>query len=94
VSADKLGKEALRLHRNAIGAASRSGTRCIFYTSHMGAQAGSPFAPADQHAGTEAYLPASGVAFTALRHGFYAASCLRSETGSKPANCRHPRTVR
>ena len=43
----------------------------------MGARAGSPFAPADQHAGTEANLAASGVAFTALRHGFYAESCLQ-----------------
>ena len=46
------------------------------YTSHMGARAGSPFAPADQHAGTEADLAVGGVAFTALRHGFYAESCL------------------
>ena len=42
----------------------------------MGARAGSPFLPAEQHAGTEADLAASGVAFTALRHGFYAESCL------------------
>ncbi len=76
VSADKLGEEARRLHRNAIAAASRSGARRILYTSHMGARAGSPFAPADQHAGTEADLADSGVAFTALRHGFYAESCL------------------
>ena len=47
VSADKLGEEALRLHRNAIGAATRSGARRIPYTSHMGARAGSPFAPTD-----------------------------------------------
>lgn len=76
VSADKLGEEALRLHRNAIGAATRSGARRILYTSHMGARAGSPFLPAAQHAGTEADLAASGTAFTALRHGFYAESCL------------------
>ncbi len=76
VSADKLGEEALRLHRIAIGAARAAGVRRVLYTSHMGARAGSPFLPADQHAGTEADLAASGAAYTSLRHGFYAESCL------------------
>lgn len=76
VSADKLGDEALRLHRNAIEAARDAGVRRILYTSHMGARAGSPFAPADQHAGTESDLANSGLAYTLLRHGFYAESCL------------------
>ncbi|WBO22908.1 SDR family oxidoreductase [Sphingomonas abietis] len=76
VSADKLGDEALQLHRTAIDIARDTGARRILYTSHMGARVGSPFLPADQHAGTEADLAASGVAFTALRHGFYAESCL------------------
>lgn len=76
VSADKLGAEALRLHRAAIDAARDAGVRRVLYTSHMGARAGSPFLPADQHAGTEAELAGSRVAFTALRHGFYAESCL------------------
>ena len=52
VSADKLGEEALRLHRAAIEIARDTGARRILYTSHMGARAGSPFLPADQHAGT------------------------------------------
>lgn len=76
VSVDKLGDEALRLHRNAIEAARAAGVPRILYTSHMGARAGSPFAPADQHAGTEAFLANSGLAYTSLRHGFYAESCL------------------
>ena len=76
VSVSKLGEEALRLHRAAIDAAREAGARRILYTSHMGARHGSPFAPADQHASTEADLAKSGVAFTALRHGFYAESCL------------------
>ncbi|MCX2559898.1 NAD(P)H-binding protein [Acetobacter farinalis] len=76
VSVDKLGEEALRLHRTAIEAARAAGARRILYTSHMGARLGSPFLPADQHAGTEADLAASGVAYTSLRHGFYAESCL------------------
>lgn len=77
VSANKLGEEALRLHRSAIEAARTAGVSRILYTSHAGARAGSPFLPADQHAGTEAELAASGLRFTALRHGFYAESCLQ-----------------
>ncbi|WP_375287099.1 NmrA family NAD(P)-binding protein [Sphingomonas sp.] len=76
VSADKLGEEARRLHQAAIAAARDAGARRVLYTSHMAARAGSPFLPADQHAGTEADLAASGIAYTALRHGFYAESCL------------------
>ncbi|KPM16853.1 NAD(P)H-binding protein [Citromicrobium sp. WPS32] len=77
VSVDKLGEEARRLHRNAITAASDAGVERIFYTSHAGAREGSPFPPADQHAKSEADLKASGTPFTALRHGFYAESCLQ-----------------
>jgi uncharacterized protein YbjT (DUF2867 family) len=77
VSADKLGEEALRLHRTAIDAARRAGVRRVLYTSHMGARVGSPFLPADQHAGTEMNLAESGLAYTSLRHGFYAESCLQ-----------------
>jgi uncharacterized protein YbjT (DUF2867 family) len=76
VSADKLGEEALRLHRTAIVAAREAGVGRVLYTSHMAARVGSPFAPADQHAGTEADLAASGLPYTSLRHGFYAESCL------------------
>ena len=78
ISADSLGEKALRLHRNGIAAARDTGARRVLYTSHMGARHGSPFAPADQHARTEDDLAASGVAFTALRHGFYAESCLQT----------------
>lgn len=91
VSVDKLGDEALRLHRNAIEAARDAGVRRILYTSHMGARVGSPFAPADQHAGTEAQLANSGLAFTSLRHGFYAESCLYMiEDGLKASELRVP----
>lgn len=76
VSADKLGEEARRLHRNAIEAARAAGARRILYTSHMGARAGSSFAPGDQHAATEDDLARAEVPFTSLRHGFYAESCL------------------
>jgi uncharacterized protein YbjT (DUF2867 family) len=77
VSVDKLGEEARRLHCNAIVAASEAGVERIFYTSHAGAREGSPFPPADQHAVSEADLAASRTPFTALRHGFYAESCLQ-----------------
>ncbi|MEL7679634.1 NAD(P)H-binding protein [Citromicrobium bathyomarinum] len=77
VSVDKLGEEARSLHRNAIAAASDAGVERIFYTSHAGAREGSSFPPADQHARSEADLEASGTPFTALRHGFYAESCLQ-----------------
>lgn len=77
ISADKLGEEAVHLHRNAIAAARDCGVRRLLYTSHMGARHGSPFAPADQHARTEDDLAASGLPLTALRHGFYAESCLQ-----------------
>ncbi len=77
VSADKLGDEALALHRTAIGAAREAGARRILYTSHMGAREDSPFPPAAQHWATEQNLQASGTPFTALRHGFYAESCLQ-----------------
>ena len=48
----------------------------MLYTSHMGARADSPFAPASDHAATEAFLANAGMPFTSLRHGFYAESAL------------------
>ena len=77
ISVDRLGEEARRLHRAAIGAARMAGVRRVLYTSHMGARASSPFLPADQHASTEADLAESGLIYTSLRHGFYAESCLQ-----------------
>ena len=76
VSVDKLGEEALRMHRAAIDAAREAGARRVLYTSHMGARADSPFAPAPDHAATERFLAEGGGAFTSLRHGFYAESAL------------------
>ena len=62
------------MHRTAIEAATAAGVERIVYTSHMGANAASPFAPMPDHAATEAALRDSGVAYTALRSGFYATS--------------------
>lgn len=87
VSVDRMGEEAVRLHRAAIDAAVAAGARRIVYTSHMGAGASSHFQACRDHAATEQALSASGVPFTALRNGFHAASAVQflghaAESGS------------
>ncbi|MFI0814285.1 NAD(P)H-binding protein [Streptomyces sp. NPDC021098] len=76
VSTDTTGEAALRAHRAAIEAAAAAGASRILYTSHMGADPSSPFAPMPDHAATEAALRESGVPFTSLRNGFYASTTL------------------
>ncbi len=71
------GGDPLAQHRTAINAAKAVGAKRIIYTSHMAASATSAFPPARDHAATEAMLAESGLAWTALRHGFYAESGLR-----------------
>ncbi|MEV7807234.1 NAD(P)H-binding protein [Microbispora sp. NPDC088329] len=66
-----------RPHRTAIEAARAAGAERIGYTSHMGANPASPFLPMPSHAETEQDLRASGVAFTALRNGFYATTAIQ-----------------
>ncbi len=68
------GGDALAQHRTAINAARAAGARRIVYTSHMGASATSAFPPMHDHAATEAMLQGAGVAWTALRNGFYASA--------------------
>ena len=58
----------------AVSAARAAGVRRIVYTSHMGAGAGSAFPPMYDHAAAEAMLRDCGVAWTALRNGFYAST--------------------
>ena len=65
---------AVNLHRAAIDAAVTSHVGRILYTSHQGAAPNSPFGPCRDHAATEELLARSGVAWTALRNGFYAHS--------------------
>jgi len=74
VSASDPGADAVSLHRTAIDAAVTAGVGRILYTSHQGAALASPFRPARDHAATEQLLAESGVAWTALRNGFYAHS--------------------
>ncbi len=74
VSVDRLGDEAVALHRTAIDAANRVGAERILYTSHQAVNPDSLFGPARDHAATEAYLAATGTPFTALRDGFHAAT--------------------
>lgn len=62
--------DMMTLHRNAIEAAAQAGAQRIFYTSQSGA-VDSPYPPAQLHAATEALLAESGVAWTALRYGFF-----------------------
>src|SRR4051812_48284904 len=67
VSSNSAGDQAVHQHRTAIAAAKAAGASRIFYTSHVGADATSAFAPMPDHAATEAVLRESGVAFTSLR---------------------------
>ncbi|CAA9455073.1 MAG: NADPH:quinone oxidoreductase 2 [uncultured Rubrobacteraceae bacterium] len=82
VSVDRLGEDAVRLHRAAIDAAKAAGAGRIFYTSHVGADPASAFPPGRDHAATEAALRDSGVAHTSLRNGFYAATAAMQLTGA------------
>ncbi|RUS46065.1 SDR family oxidoreductase [Cohnella sp. AR92] len=66
----------IRQHQAAIDAAKKAGASRVLYTSHMGSSSTSPFAPMIHHAATEERLKASGVSFTSLRNGYYAASAL------------------
>ncbi|MEV1048669.1 NAD(P)H-binding protein [Streptomyces sp. NPDC049916] len=74
VSSNDPHTDAVALHRVGIDAAVAASARRILYTSHQGAGADSPFHPARDHAATEQLLANSGVAWTALRNGFYAHS--------------------
>lgn len=70
------GGDSLAQHRNAIEAAIAAGAKRVVYTSQMAASPSSAFPPMHDHAATEEMLRQSGIAWTALRHGFYAESGL------------------
>jgi NAD(P)H dehydrogenase (quinone) len=70
------GGDPVAQHRTAIKAARAAGAGRIVYTSHMAASRASLFPPMLTHAATEEMLSQSGLAWTALRNGFYASSGL------------------
>jgi len=73
-NARALGSDPLAQHRAAIDAARAARVRRIVYTSHMGVGRSSAFPPMHDHAATEDMLRDSGLAWTALRNGFYAST--------------------
>lgn len=77
VSLDRIGEECVTGHRTAINAAVKAGAGRILYTSQMGAAHDSRFQACRDHAQTEDLLRATGLPWTALRNGFYAASALQ-----------------
>ncbi|MEV0074372.1 MULTISPECIES: SDR family oxidoreductase [unclassified Amycolatopsis] len=77
VSLDRTGEECVTGHRTAIDAAVQAGVGRIVYTSQMGAAHKSLFQACRDHAETEDLLHATGLPWTALRNGFYAASALQ-----------------
>jgi uncharacterized protein YbjT (DUF2867 family) len=58
-------------HKAAIDAAVAAGIRRIVYTSFVGAAPDATFTFARDHAATEAYIRATGLAFTFLRNQLY-----------------------
>lgn len=73
-NAASYGGDPLAQHRAAIDAARAVGAKRIVYTSHLAASATSAFPPMLDHAATEQMLRDCGLAWTALRNGFYADS--------------------
>ena len=70
------GGDPLKQHATAIAVARELGVERVFYTSQVASSPTSQFPPARHHAATESMLAGSNLRWTALRHGFYAASAL------------------
>ncbi|MDR6820850.1 uncharacterized protein YbjT (DUF2867 family) [Neorhizobium sp. 2083] len=70
------GGDPLKQHANAIRVAREIGVQRVFYTSQISSSPTSHFPPGRDHAATEKMLAESGLAWTAMRHGFYAESAL------------------
>lgn len=71
VSSRDMTADVVRQHRTAIDAAVEAGAERILYTSAQGTGFNTPYPPLAIHAATEQHLAESGVAWTALRNGFY-----------------------
>ncbi|WP_037368308.1 SDR family oxidoreductase [Amycolatopsis orientalis] len=74
VSSNDPRADGVGLHRAGIEAAVEAGAQRIVYTSHQNSRMDTPFPPGPDHAATERILAGCGVAWTALRNGFYAHS--------------------
>lgn len=72
VSGDTPNDIRIRQHRTAIDAAKTAGAGRVVYTSFTNPTPASLFPFASAHADTEAYLMASGLAYTILRNNQYA----------------------
>jgi NAD(P)H dehydrogenase (quinone) len=70
------GGDPLKHHATALVVARELAVERVFYTSQMASAPTSQFPPARDHAATENMLAESKLRWTALRHGFYAASAL------------------
>lgn len=70
------GGDPLPQHETAIAVAQELSVKRLFYTSQVSSNLQSHFPPGRDHAATEAMLAQSGLAWTALRHGFYADSAI------------------
>lgn len=70
------GGDPLKQHATALAVARAVGVERVLYTSQVSSSATSQFPPGRDHAATEWMLVESGLRWTALRHGFYAASAL------------------
>jgi NAD(P)H dehydrogenase (quinone) len=71
ISTDDLGRRTAQ-HRAAIEAAREAGVRHVAYTSYLNPVEENPAAVTPSHRDTEEALRESGLAWTALRHAFYA----------------------
>lgn len=71
ISTTDLGRRAAQ-HRAAIEAARDAGVRHVAYTSYLNPVEENPAAVTPSHRDTEEALRESGLAWTALRHAFYA----------------------
>ena len=72
------GGDPLAQHRVAIDVAREVGVERLLHTSQISASPESHFPPGRDHAATEAMLAASGLAWTALRHGSVSYTHLRA----------------
>ena len=70
------GGDPLAQHAMAIEVARELGVERVLYTAQISTSPDSRFPPGRDHAATEALLADSGLAWTSLRHGFYADSAV------------------